>query len=138
MLATASIRGEIPAESCDSLHQALYDALCSYYPETGEPEEPERLPYVAIPDAQSLEPAGELKGYEAIKAAPSTNRDGGSGPGGGFAPPDKQLAAIEKILEDLADKGKGIEDRVTTADIIVGIIKAERPASDLKSYLLGK
>jgi hypothetical protein len=67
---------------------------------------------------------------------------GGGREGGGSTYLDPQtfkaLEKIEKVLEDLAAKGTGIEDRVTTADILCGVLRNERPASDLRNYLTGK
>ena len=118
------------------LEALLTDAIYAYYPSEGEPEEPERIEFVAESDA----PTPPLTGIAAIKAAPSTNRDGSSassGGGTGYAAPDKRLQDIEKILDDLADAGKGEEDRITTAEIVLAVLRNERPPADLKNHLLG-
>lgn len=118
-----------------ALEELLYDALCRYYPETGEAEEPKHISFVATSQGQ----AEELTGYEAIKNAPS----GGSGSGGGgstYLDPQtfKAVEKIENVLEKLAEKNQGIPERVTVADIVIGVLRNERPASDLRNYLLGK
>ncbi len=121
-----------------TIDEALYDALCRYFPESGLPEDPESLAFVAIPDA----PAKELTGYEAIVAAPSTNRDG-SGVGfgsGGYASVDDRLKTIEELMNKLAedDKKKPNKDRVTTAEILLQVLRSEKTPATLKEHLLGK
>lgn len=85
-------------------------------------------------------PAGEdPAAIRRIKASPSTNRDGSAaGPGsGGFSPPDKQLAKIDKLLDDLAAKSLGHPDRIITTEIVLRFIHNECPAKTLKDYLIG-
>ncbi len=116
---------------------ALFDALCRYYPEQGNPEEPECLEFVAIPDA----PPKESSGYQAIVNAPSSNRDGSSGPGsGGFVSVDRRLKEIETIMEkmaDLKDEAKS-PDRILTAEILLQVLRNESPLSRLQDHLKGK
>lgn len=76
---------------------------------------------------------------ERIKNAPSTNKDGSSGPGEGkYESPDKRLKSIEKILDDLDKQGKGDEPRITTAEFVLGYLNNERTAAELKRHLIGK
>ncbi len=116
------------------IESALHDALCRFYPETGSPEEPQHLAFVATPEAAAKEPTG----YKAIVNAPSTHRDG-SGPGSGgsgFVSPENGMKSVNKILEDL--DGKGIPDRVTAVEIAMRICNGESTPASLKSFLLGK
>ena len=120
----------------DTLDDLLFDALCRYYPESGMPEEPKHLAFVAAPQAAA--PTGSANpGFQ--QTLNTSSGGGGNGGGGGSTYLDPQtfkcLEKIEKVLEDLAAKGKGIEDRVTTADIICGVLRNERPVSDLRNYL---
>lgn len=86
----------------------------------------------------SLAPA-DPGAVERIKNAPSTNRDGSSGPGEGkYEAPDKRLKSIEKILDDLDKQGKGDEARITTAEFVLGYLNNERTAAELKRHLTGK
>ncbi len=94
-------------------------------------------PQSQISNTSSLAPA-DPGAIERIKGASSTNRDGSTGPGNGFEPPDKRLKSIETILDTLDKKGQGDEDRITTTEIVLGYINNERTAADLKAHLLGK
>lgn len=86
----------------------------------------------------SLAPA-DPGAIERIKNAPSTNKDGSSGPGEGkYEAPDKRLKSIEKILDDLDKQGKGDEARITTAEFVLGYLNNERTAAELKRHLIGK
>jgi ParB-like chromosome segregation protein Spo0J len=114
-------------------------ALDRYFPDSGTPEEPKHLAFVGA--SQSKAPTGSNNpGFQQTMAAPSGGGNGGGGGGSTYLDPQtfKAVEKIEKVLEDLAAKNKGIEERVTTADIVVAVLRNERPASDLKNYLLGK
>lgn len=117
-----------------TIEDALYDALCRYFPEQGTPEEPQTLAFVAIPDA----PTSEETGYQAIVNAPSSNRDGsGTGSGGsGFVSPEAGMKSVNQVLEDL--DGSGLPDRVTAVEIAMRICNGESTPATLKNYLLGK
>jgi ParB-like chromosome segregation protein Spo0J len=138
MLALAISNQGLPDATVNALEELLYDALCRYYPETGEAEEPRHIAFVATSPAQ----APELSGYDAIVNAPTGGSGGSSGGGGGSTYLDPQtfkaVQKIEDVLEKLADKNQGIPERVTVADIVIGVLRNERPASDLRNYLLGK
>jgi hypothetical protein len=126
-----------------ALNDLLYDALCRYYPEEGAPEEPEHLTFVGASESQTDKPE---TGYKAIlNAKPSGGGGGGFGGGKtGYAAPDKQMEKINDLLEDLAANDEeaeqriSIEERMTTVEITLGILRNERSITDLRNYLTGK
>lgn len=136
MLAAALKHADRP-DLNEPLHSILYDALCDYFPEEGNPKEAERIRFVATPNAQP-ENGSNNPGFQQTLNSPS---GGGSGCGvSAYLDPQtyKAVEKIEKVLEELSGKNKGIEERVTVADICIGVLRNERPASDLRNYLLGK
>lgn len=75
---------------------------------------------------------------ERIKNADNTNRDGSkTGPGneGGYIKPDKQIKKINKLLEDLSEKGTGNKNRILTTEIILRVIHNESSITDLRNHL---
>lgn len=117
------------------IQDALFDALCRYFPEQGLPEVPETLAFVATPDA----PAKPATGYQGILNSPSIDRSGGSGPGsGGFVSPENALKSIERIMDELDASGKGHEHRITTAEIVLRVLRNEATPGSLKNHLMGK
>lgn len=140
-LEIAASKAALTEEQLQELSDLLFDALCDYFPESGKPKEPQRISFAGAPPPPAPGTTPDAQGntgFDAIRNAPSGGGGGSRGGDTGYAPPDKQLDKIEKILEDLAEKGKGIEDRITTADIIVGILRNERPIQDLRNHLTGK
>lgn len=119
----------------DELHALLADAIQRYYMQT-PPEEPNHLTFVGTSQAAADHSGSNNPGFQ--KTLNSSGGGGNGGGGTGYAPPDKQMENIDKLLDDLADKGQGIEERVTTVDIVMGILRSERHVSDLKNYLTGK
>ena len=141
VLELACRKAGLTSEQQEELSNLLYDALCDYFPETGTPKSPCSIPFAGASPAQSpgtTPDSSGRTGFDAIRNAPS----GGGGGGGGSSYLDPQtfkaVEKIETVLESLAEKNLGIPERVTTADILVGVLRNERPASDLKNYLLGK
>lgn len=123
----------------DTLDDLLFDALCRYYPESGMPEEPKHLAFVAAPQAAA--PTGSANpGFQ--QTLNTSSGGGGNGGGGGSTYLDPQtlkaVSKIEEILDDLEEEGKGHIERIKTTEIVLGVLRNERPASELKAHLLGK
>lgn len=135
----ATRRGQLSEDLAADLRNALYDAIAAYYPERGTAKEPTILSFARASQTETPPTGSNNPGFQKTLNAPS---GGGSGGGSGSTYLDPQtfkaVEKIEKVLEDLAEKDKGIPERVTTADIVLGVLRNERPASDLKNYLLGK
>ena len=55
----------------------------------------------------------------------------------GLAKGEARTRTTQKVVDtgEASAATKGIEDRVTTADIICGVLRNERPVSDLRNYL---
>jgi hypothetical protein len=141
VLESACRHAQLSTDQQDDLQNLLYDALDAYYPETGTPKEPERLPFARASQSRT---GSANPGFQK-----TLNSSGGSGGGGGggkstYIDPQtfKAVQKIEDVLEALADEeedeDKGIKERVTAVEIALGVLRNERPASDLKNYLLGK
>lgn len=116
-----------------TLEAALTQAIHAYFPDDGRPpREPEVITF-ADPNA----------GYQGIlnagKSKPSSGKGGGTGgnPGGSGkpAPHYKHIAKIEKLLDDLDAQSSGQPTRITTTEIVLGVINNERPITDLRKHL---
>jgi hypothetical protein len=108
----------------------------SYGDDSDDEAEADSSPVTVVDDTRPSAP--DPGAMERIKSATSTNRDGTtSGPGnsGGFSAPDKQLEKIEKLLDDLDAKGIGQEDRITTTELVLRVIRNESPITDLRKHL---
>lgn len=142
-LAEALRKTGLDDEATDAIEDALYRALCDYFPEQGMPKEADHLSFVAI--SQSQAPAGSCPdssgrtGHAAITGAPSSNRDGSSGgSGGGYAKVEKRLEDIEAIMEAIGEDDEKDDDRYLTAEILLQVLRNERPPAELKKHLTGK
>jgi hypothetical protein len=128
-----------------SPEELLNSAMARYFPDSGTPEEPETLAFVAPSAGPSQTPAGTIPddagrtGHSAILAAPTGGGNNGGGGGGGSSYLDPQtfkaVQGIEEILEALADSPTADPARVTTVEIVLGVLRKERPAADLKKHL---
>lgn len=127
----------------DSLATAALDHALTRGRSNATPKDFSPAEHSATPTTttvKSLAPA-DPSAHQRLVDAPSTHRDGSSassGPGSGFAPPDKRLAALDTILDDLAENHDYHEPRFETAEIIRDFLHNERSAKDIKAHLLGK
>ncbi len=92
------------------------------------------------PSVPSSSTGSANPGFQQTLSAPSTNRDGSSGPGSGkYEKPDKRMASAEKLLDelsDLKDEAKS-PDRIRTAEILLRFLNNETDRKSLKDHLLG-
>lgn len=124
-----------PTESTTTTDEGpdLFPIGETYGDAAGE-DEGETEPVTVVDDTRPSSP--DPGAIERIKAAPSTNRDGSSGPGeGGFSPPDKQAKKIDDLLDKLDRDGNGVEDRILTVEIVMRVIRNESPITDLRKHL---
>ena len=48
------------------------------------------------------------------------------------------MEKIDKMLDAIAEKGNGHEDRITTANLILNVLRNESSTLTLRSHLTGK
>lgn len=124
----------------DELHALLEDALRRYFfPASGEPEEPGHLTFVPETKDQS---GSNNPGFQQTLNSPGGGSGGGNGGGTGYAPPDKQMEKIDKLLEDLAETdgkpAKGDPSRKLTTEIVLAVLRNEQSITNLRNHLMGK
>ena len=129
----------IPLEASDYLHDLLYDALCRYFPEDGQPEEPETLAYVdpaELPTAKSKDSPADPGSYDRLKSAPSTNHDGSSGgPGEGYTKVEERISKLDDLMDDI-DESDCVESYYQTTELLIDFLKGKHTIAKIRQHLL--
>lgn len=125
---------ELTAAQKQQIQDLLTQSLDTYFPATGTPAEPQTLTFVATSQDQQ-QTGSQNPGFRQTLNAKPTGGGGGRTGGGKHQAPDKRLTAIEKLLDDLAEKNIGNGRHITTAEIVLSYLNNETGLKSLRTHL---